>query len=229
LGGLIEYCNNAATVKGGSYYTGGIAGQSSNGTVKNCGNNANVGGSSNVGGVVGVNMTNLISNCYNTGNLVGYTDKEYGESYGVGMGGVVGSNSGTLANCYNTGSINTPAKEEGNYIGGVVGYNKDGSVINYCYYLKGCAKNGLAVSQNGLGTLAPSSTTADTSGSTNVMTETQGKATQGKTGVNIGNLNYNTHAALLDCLNAWQNDNKTGYSNWTFTGSKTNYPVLVGK
>ncbi|HEY5511129.1 MAG TPA: hypothetical protein VIK10_08880 [Prolixibacteraceae bacterium] len=227
VGGLIEYCINYATIKGGSYYTGGIAGHSVNGTVKNCGNNADVGGSSNVGGVVGVNVTNLISNCYNTGNLGGYS--EYGEGYGVGMGGIAGYNSGTLTNCYNTGSINTLAKEDGYYIGGVVGSNKDGSIINYCYYLKGCAKDGLGASQNGAGTLTPSSTIVDINGSTNAITEEQGKASQGKTGNNIGNLKYNAHTALLDCLNAWQNDNKTGYSSWTLTGSKTGYPVLVGK
>ncbi|HEY5511134.1 MAG TPA: GLUG motif-containing protein [Prolixibacteraceae bacterium] len=226
VGGLIEYCSNYATIKGGSYYTGGIAGQSYNGTVKNCGNSADVGGSACVGGVVGVNMESLISNCYNTGNLSGYTQMEYGESYGEDMGGIAGYNSGTLTNCYNTGSINTPAKEQGYYIGGVVGFNQDGSVINYCYYLKGCAKDGLAVYQNGFGAETTDSTTVDTDGSTNAITEEQGKASQRKTGINIGNLKYNVHPALLDCLNAWQNDNKTGYSSWTLTGSKTGYPTL---
>ena len=224
MGGLIEYCTNYATIKGGTYFTGGIAGQSSNGTVKNCGNHADVGGSSNIGGIVGVNATTLITNCYNTGNLSGYM--EYGENYGVGMGGIAGSNTGTLTNCYNSGSITTLAKEEGYNIGGVAGSNKNGGIITFCYYLKGCAKDGLGISQNGSGTINPGSTTADTDGSSNAFTETQGKTSMIKSGTTIGKVSYSSNTALPECLNAWQNNNKTGYSRWTLNGSKTGYPVL---
>jgi hypothetical protein len=229
VGGLIEYCSNFASIKGSSRYTGGIVGQSWNGTVKNCGNHADVQGTTLIGGVAGVNMTNVISNCYNTGNLNGYTDKEYGESYGRGMGGVVGANDGTLTNCYNTGSIKTPAGEKGYDIGGVAGTYKVGNNIQNCYYLKGCAKDGLAATQNGFGSATISNIVADTDGFTNAINEVQGKASPANSGTNIGKLSYNMHAALLDCLNAWQTDNKTGYSSWTLNGSKTGYPVLVGK
>ena len=231
ISGSVENCSNNATISGASYYLGGITGQNFNGTVKNCSNTGNLSGTYNIGGIAGVNMTGLISNCYNNGNLNGYTDVMFEESYGAYMGGIAGYNTGTLTNCYNTGSLRTPDKENGNSIGGVVGINDNG-VVSYCYYIFGCAKDGLdGVNeyQNGFGSESMESTITDIDGSTNSFTETQGKASHGKTGIKIGSIMHTANAALVDCLNSWQSVNKTANFGWTLTGSKTGYPVFAGE
>jgi len=225
-GGVVDHCRNAGSFdSGASYYTGGIAGQSYNSSILNCGNTGNINGNFNVGGVVGYNAAqSLIINCYNTGNLEGYTFMD--ENYGSSMGGIVGSNIGTISNSYNAGTITTLSTVEGNYIGGVVGRNNDG-IINYCYYLKDCAKDGASKYQKGIGVLTVDSVATDTDGITNAFTEGQGLASKGIKGLHIGTGQYNAHAALVDCLNAWQAVNTTGFTAWAV--SKPKYPVHIGE
>jgi len=239
--GLIDDCSNFGIISGANY-VGGIAGVSENGTVRNCFNSANVSGAYAIGGLVGIDITSLVSNCFNTGDISGaifiyYSDIDI---YGNNIGGIAGSNNGTLTNCYNTGNIDTPSLEYGCCIGGVVGNNTGfiftdntftniTGIITNCYYLKGCAKDGQNIIQNGVGTNTIKTSVDDIESATNYFTETQGKASKENTGTQIGNGQYNAKSALVDCLNAWQSANITDYNRWTLSGSKTGYPVFVGK
>ena len=55
------------------------------------------------------------------------------------VGGICGTNNGTITNCYNTGSVN-----KGLESGGVCGLNCENGTITNCYYLSGTAKGGIA-------------------------------------------------------------------------------------
>jgi len=227
IDGVVDHCRNTGSFDSGeSYYTGGIAGHTYKSSILNCGNTGNLNGQFLVGGVVGYSAAqSLIINCYNTGNVEGLTYMgEY--FFGSSMGGIVGSNVGTIRNCYNTGTIISLSTDEGNYIGGVVGRNIDG-IVNYCYYLKNCAKDGASRYQNGIGVLTLDSVATDTDGLTNAFTQGQGLASKGTNGVHIGTVNYSAHAALVDCLNAWQAENATGFTSWAVSNSK--YPVHIGE
>lgn len=226
IDGVVDNCKNTGSFESGeSYYTGGIAGQAYKSSILNCGNIGNLNGQFNVGGVVGYSAPqSLISNCYNTGNVEGFTFMD--ENYGKSMGGIVGSNVGTVINCYNAGTITTLSTDEGNFIGGVVGLNNNG-IINNCYYLKNCAKDGANMYQKGFGVLTLDSVATDTDGLTNAFNQIQGSASKGNAGVKIGAAKYSKHAALIDCLNAWQAENATGFKGWAV--SKPNYPVHVGE
>lgn len=226
-GGVVDQCRNTGSFDSGeSYYTGGIAGQTSNSSILNCGNTANINGQFNVGGIVGYCAPqSLITNCYNTGNVEGFTIMD--EYYGSSMGGIVGSNVGTISNCYNAGTIISLSAVEGNFVGGIVGRNNADGMVNYCYYLNNCAKDGASAYQNGMGVLTLDSMALDTEGITNAFTQVQGLASKGHNGVPIGTVNYSAHAALVDCLNAWQAENTTGFTAWAV--SKSKYPAHVGE
>jgi len=226
IDGVVDHCRNTGSFNSGeSYYTGGIAGQSYKSSIMNCGNIGNINGQFNVGGVVGYSAPqSLITNCYNTGNVEGFTLMD--ENYGASMGGIVGSNVGTISNCYNAGTVTTLSTVEGNYIGGVVGRNNNG-IVNYCYYLNNCAKDGASMYQKGIGVLTLDSVATDTNGITNAFTQGQGQASKGIKGLHIGTGKYNVHAALVDCLNAWQAENTNGFTAWAV--NKLKYPVHIGE
>ena len=119
-GGTVKNCYNTGAVKGSGNSVGGVVGYNQSGSsVTTCYNTGTVSGSDHVGGVVGSNGSNgSVEKCHNTGKVSG----RY-------VGGVVGSNSGTVENCYNTDSVS-----DGTTSGGVVGQNS-GSVTN-CYFLQ---------------------------------------------------------------------------------------------
>ena len=105
---------------------GGIAGRNGGyGTMLNCENHASVEGAELAGGIAGAN-TGAISSSINYGSVKGNT-----------AGGIVGGSHyrtiesnithvpGRIATCQNLGAVNGSA-----FAGGIVGYNKDGSVNN---------------------------------------------------------------------------------------------------
>ena len=116
---------------------GGIAGRNGGyGTMIGCENHAKVTAANMAGGIAGAN-TGAISNSINYGAISGKT-----------AGGIVGNTHyrtvesithvpGRIAVCQNLGSVNGS-----NYAGGIVGYNKDGS-INNCRN-DGSVKGGVA-------------------------------------------------------------------------------------
>lgn len=86
---------------------------------------------------------------------------------GKRVGGVCGTNSGTVTNCYNTGNVkgnnyvggvcgdnystvtncyNTGSVEGNNSVGGVCGYNN--RTVSNCYYLAGTANSGIGEDNN---------------------------------------------------------------------------------
>ena len=105
---------------------GGIAGRNGGyGTMIGCENHATVSASELAGGIAGAN-TGAISSSINHGTITGNT-----------AGGIVGGSHyrniesnithvpGRIATCQNLGAVNGSA-----YAGGIVGYNKDGSINN---------------------------------------------------------------------------------------------------
>ncbi|MEW5834970.1 MAG: GLUG motif-containing protein [Pseudomonadota bacterium] len=127
----------------GQHNIGGLVGSNSNGTgtatIDNAYATGSIGGTTNVGGLVGQNTDGTISNAYATGNvtggiyvggLVGDNNSSNGvhiitNAYATGnvsgsyVGGLVGSNGGTISNTYATGKV-TPSTNNGFY-GGLVG------------------------------------------------------------------------------------------------------------
>lgn len=84
---------------------------------------ANKDNSNNIGGLVGKAFNSTIKSCKNLGVNI-----DSGKDY---IGGIVGCNyNGYISNCTNQGEI----KGEGNYVGGIVGYN-EGIIAN-------CINNG---------------------------------------------------------------------------------------
>ena len=120
--GTMENCYNIGTVKGG--YAGGITGWCNGGAIDNCYNMAAVTGGSFAGGIVGGNQgQGQVKNCHNTGVVSGV-------NY---VGGVIGYNGyntgGTVTFCSNTGTVTA----SGTNVGGVVGNNASGGIIQYSY------------------------------------------------------------------------------------------------
>ena len=164
----ISNCYNTGAVSATGTYSnvGGVCGKLS-GTLDNSHNTGTVTAAAEaacIGGVCSTNETGTIELCYNTGavNFTGTTDMA------PRMGGVCGENTGTITNCYNSGALtsarygtmlggvcglsdlNVPitncynsgtVSAKGDYVGGVCGYKKTGTVAN-CYYLDGCDANG---------------------------------------------------------------------------------------
>jgi len=105
----------------GYSYVGGIAGNCSNTTITYCSFNGNLTAeSTRVGGLVGFTDTSSIDNCYNAGIIIGYSR----------VGGLIGQNeNSTIQLCYSSGSVTG----DDNYVGGLVGLNYSGSVVQKCY------------------------------------------------------------------------------------------------
>ncbi|MCR5737645.1 MAG: carbohydrate-binding protein [Eubacterium sp.] len=114
-----------ATIKGSSYYVGGIAG-CCKGTIEQCSFSGTVTSSNAVGGIAGLmEGSGMIRDCYNIGTINATSQV---------AGGIVGwLTSGTVKNCYNTGSTSSG---DGYWNGGVVGYKPGGTVTN-CFYKSG--------------------------------------------------------------------------------------------
>ncbi len=125
----IENSYNTGTVSGSNNFVGGVCGSNNyNSTIENSYNTGTVSGSNNfVGGVCGSNYYNsTIENSYNTGLVSG-------ANY---VGGVCGSNSGTIKTNYNIGSVSGGLEN----VGGICGYNY--GTIENSYYLKNCNAEG---------------------------------------------------------------------------------------
>ncbi len=114
-------------------YVGGICALSTNNYIDNCGYCGEITGYSNVGGLVGKTQENAtIKNSFAIGTI---------SATGAYVGGLIGYDEGffhstsshiwknytTLSNDYHSGPVTG-----GNYVGGLVGYNKYGEISN-CY------------------------------------------------------------------------------------------------
>lgn len=100
---------------------GGIAGRNS-GTVSEAYNESIVSGRDNVGGILGVNTGASVTDVSNAARVTGEAASDDTSDY---VGGLVGSNSGSITNGRNNGEIT------GNqYVGGLVGNNASGSNLS---------------------------------------------------------------------------------------------------
>lgn len=97
---------------------GGIAGTNS-GTVKNVYNESIVSGRDNVGGIFGENSGTSVSNVANAADVTGEAGDNDTSDY---VGGLAGSNSGSITGGRNNGEITG-----NNYVGGLVGANRVGA------------------------------------------------------------------------------------------------------
>lgn len=100
---------------------GGIAGRNS-GTVSEAYNESIVSGRDNVGGILGVNTEVSVTDVSNAARVTGEAASDDTSDY---VGGLVGSNSGSITNGRNNGEIT------GNqYVGGLVGENGKNSTLS---------------------------------------------------------------------------------------------------
>jgi hypothetical protein len=147
-GGTVQNCYATGAVSGLENEVGGVVGCTYDGTVQNCYATGAVNGDGYIGGVVGYNNGGTVQNCYATGAV-------NGDGY---IGGVVGSTNrwnGMVRNCYATGAVNNSGYR---YIGGVAGYNLNGSTVQNCVALNpsvrlvGSDYIGRVVGENGIQT-----------------------------------------------------------------------------
>lgn len=120
-GSSITYCYATGAVTGSDFNIGGLIGWSDNSSITNCFATGAVTGDENVGGLIGNNYdSNEIANSYATGEV---------EGTGNNVGGLVGSNSGTVDNCYSQSTVTS----SGNNTGGLIGTNGDTGTVNDCF------------------------------------------------------------------------------------------------
>ncbi len=100
---------------------GGIAGRNS-GTVSEAYNESIVSGRDNVGGILGVNTGTSVTDVSNAARVTGEAASDDTSDY---VGGLVGSNSGSITNGRNNGEITGSQ-----YVGGLVGNNAFGSTLS---------------------------------------------------------------------------------------------------
>ena len=155
--GTITNSYATGNVIGSGNYVGGLVGYNYNnfpgysyGSITNSYAMGSVTGGDECGGLVGCNY-GTITNSYATGNVIGsgnyvgglvgynniynpgYSFGSITNSYATGSvtggdqcGGLVGYNYGTITNSYATGNV----IGSGNYVGGLVGYNDNGTITN---------------------------------------------------------------------------------------------------
>jgi hypothetical protein len=151
IGGTVSACYVKGAIVG-TTSVGGFAGVVDGGTVSNCYTTATVNASIDVGGFTGDNVSSgSIIECYCAANVTGGTDNTTWVSGGLvgwndatssirrsyatgdvtgysGVGGLVGSDYGTITDCYATGSVTGTTT-----VGGLVGGGRSSAVITNCY------------------------------------------------------------------------------------------------
>ena len=126
-------CRNEGNISSNANYIGGVAGQA--GEMIGCSNSGTITVTSSsdavrtiyCGGVAGYANSTSVTNCYNTGAIT-ISKKSSAVSY---YGGVCGLANVNVTGCYNTGTITCNVSTDGTnkYIGGVVGYNENGTGV----------------------------------------------------------------------------------------------------
>ena len=126
---VISNCYNTGNVNGSNGYIGGVVGING-GSLKCCYNSGetNASGDAYIGGVAGRSEYE-ITDCYNTSAVIGQTGY---------IGGLIGYGKDVVSRCYNLGIVSGNS----DYVAGLIGYNIAESITS-CYYLSGCAENGL--------------------------------------------------------------------------------------
>ena len=132
------YNNGTITANGNGSNIGGLFGTNS-GKVEAAYNTGaiNASGSTNVGGIAGVNeQGGELDQVFNTVMVADGATKPDGSKQetaitgGTNVGGLVGTNSGTLSNAYNTTEVKST---NSGVVGNAVGVNKKGAKVNFVY------------------------------------------------------------------------------------------------
>ena len=176
VSGKIINCINQIEIHA-SYIVGGIVGRNS-GIIENCENREYLAIGSAGGGIAGENREGaIVKRCFNKNEML-LSDNT--------IGGIVGSNSGTVEECYNLGNILASTSYARYSKGGVVGRNY--GTIKKCYNLATVTGNssnwnigGIAGSNEESGIIEFSYNTGEIIGSSNVG---------GIVGNNIGRIRY---------------------------------------
>ena len=118
--------NNAGTFNGNGYTISGLTGPaglfaSNSGTIENVGVvNAYV-NSEYTGGILADDNTGTINDAFVSGSITAYNPSSMDVIY---LGGLVGTNEGTITNVYSTASVSSSAGSDPIYMGGLVGANE---------------------------------------------------------------------------------------------------------
>lgn len=218
---------------------GGIVGKLDNATVSNCVSHAVVDGNKYIGGIAGYsvwggiyraeNFGRVVANNY-VGGIVGWSDctrtqncVNFGLVYGKGnaqCGGIVGhaDHKDIIYNCYNTGTVYTTGGDSQR--GAILGFTEshgifkkdEGTTMDQCYYLSGCAGSKGAYGKNGGKYGIKSQKTASFNGPNEAMNDNCEADTRGKT--------------LLEKLNVWTN-RVEGQTVWEIKEGN-DYPTIIG-
>ncbi|MCF7956205.1 MAG: hypothetical protein K9M75_10410 [Phycisphaerae bacterium] len=129
------------SITGTGNYAGGLAGLN-DGSIMNCYSSGTVSGDDYIGGLAGYNNSGSITSCHSAGmvsgnfqigGLAGQNAGQINKSHSTAIangddfvGGLVGHNIGTITRCYSTGAANG----DDDSIGGLVGYNLNGSITS---------------------------------------------------------------------------------------------------
>ena len=121
--GIIQDCTNSGTISGD--FSGGIAGKSASGSkILDCKNSGYISGKS-VGGVIGFNGGLVDKSNGTSGCTIAWSGSD---NLYQAIGGVAGTNSGTIQNCTNSLSITSSARNVGGIVGDI--NTATGKIIN---------------------------------------------------------------------------------------------------
>ena len=162
---------------------GGVIGINS-GTLSSAYNESIVNGYSNVGGIIGDNAnTGTVSNIVNATSVTG--ENESADNVSQYVGGLVGSNSGSVTNGRNNGTITGT-----NYVGGMVGSNAQGATLTNLVNDSSAAIEGENYVGGIAGTNAGAITAQNQSNLINRGSITGQNYVGGVAGENIGTIEY---------------------------------------
>ncbi len=99
---------------------GGIVAYLYGGTIRNCHVNMTVVGGNNIGGICGHLDGGIIEDCTADGTVMNHSESGW---LGQPVGGIVGTNDGTVRDCVNRATVTNEQLDQYAYLGGIAGYN----------------------------------------------------------------------------------------------------------
>ena len=184
--GNVQYVDSLGVTNGGatgSSNIGGIIG-TNNGNMYSGYNESIVSGANNVGGVIGENSTGgTVTNIVNATSVTG--ENVSADNVSQYVGGLVGSNSGSVTNGRNNGTITGT-----NYVGGMVGSNAQGATLTNLVNDSSAAIEGENYVGGIAGTNAGTITAQNQSNLINRGSITGQNYVGGVAGENIGTIEY---------------------------------------
>ncbi len=109
-----SYMNNGAA--------GGVVAYLYGGTIRNCHVDMTVVGGHNIGGICGYLNNGFIENCTADGTVMNHSESDW---TGQPVGGIVGTNKGTVRDCVNMATVTNELMDRGACLGGIAGHNEN--------------------------------------------------------------------------------------------------------